>query len=86
MNFYIKGNGVIVCPKCGSNKFTANIETELDVEFCAYENGAYADMGKPEFDDYDLTDITCSNCDYVIADLFIDLNNEVKKRGNEDGE
>lgn len=85
MNFYIKGNGVIVCPKCGSNKFTANIETVLDVEFCAYENGAYADMGHPKFDDYDLMDITCDTCNYVIAETFTDLNNEVKKRGNEDG-
>ncbi len=86
MDFLIKNNGVIVCPKCGGDKFTASIEAELDVEFCAYKNGAYADIGKPDFDDYDLMDITCSNCNYVIADTFIELNDEVKKRGNEDGE
>lgn len=84
MDFLINKDSIIVCPKCGGDKFTAHIEAELDVEFCAYKNGAYADKGKPEFDDYDLTDITCRNCDYVIADLFIELNNEVKKRGNED--
>lgn len=83
MDFLINKDGIIVCPKCGSNKFTANIEAELEVEFCAYKNGAYADMKKPEFDDYDLMDITCSNCDYVIADYFIKLNDEVKKRGND---
>lgn len=86
MDFLINKHGNIVCPKCGSNKFTANIEAELDVEFCAYTNGAYADMEKPKFDDYDLMDITCSNCDYVIADNFVELNDEIKKRGNEDGE
>lgn len=86
MDFLINKHGNIVCPKCGGDKFTASIEGELEVSFIAYKNGAYADMEKPEIDDYDLMDIVCSNCNYVIADYFIELNNEVKKRGNEDGE
>lgn len=84
MDFLINKYGNIVCPECGSDKFTAKIEAELKVSFTAYENGAYTDMEKPDFDDYDLMDITCSNCNYVIADYFIKLNDEVKKRGNED--
>lgn len=67
----------LVCPECGSKYFKADITTSVEMTFDDYcENNISPNIDKYSIDinKRDLEYIQCTECDYVIATDFNELN------------
>lgn len=72
------------CPECGSKNMKASAEAKAKLCLWVYNNKVYAEIDDIDCDEYDLSDICCDDCGYNFAYSFIELQNEVKKSGDED--
>lgn len=84
MRYTIDNDNTIRCANCGSEYIKASAKVEVDLTLFVYDNMLSVDIDNIDCDEYDLFDITCSDCGYTIAGSFFELRNIIKEKGDKD--